>query len=209
MNRTLLFVHIPKTGGLSFRRAVTQNLRALSLPHNVNLKAWGPDAQLAEVVVGHMPYGIHEFMGNRKYDYLTILRHPVERAFSNFYYFPRSRTGQTIKEFLEGPDGFRIKNTHIRQLCGKSVLSTNEINKEDYEQAMANLENFRYVGFTKQLGKLFDRVKKDYGLRTSLGWVNKTRNNTLSKLSGPDVELLTLHNKWDIKLFEEASKRYD
>ncbi len=104
----LVFLHIPKTAGISFRRMLKFKI-LLNHPRslvNVNL-ALGffriPDldqrfVELARLdgnqrtrihyVEGHQGYGVDDII-RRKTRYLTLLRNPVDRAKSTYYHLQR------------------------------------------------------------------------------------------------------------------------
>jgi FkbH-like protein len=104
---TLVFLHIPKTGGVTLENILLRNFRprevfcfgSHQLHHGGGHRrsvAWFhslPPERRARVrlLAGHMAYGAHELVGH-DCDYITLLRSPVERVVS-FYNFVRSEAG--------------------------------------------------------------------------------------------------------------------
>lgn len=87
----LLFMHIPKTGGMSMFTAFT-SLWGTAIADLYNVSA--RNASLAEQAVrdnskalycGHYAFGLHEWLGRPAY-YAAVLREPVARVVSLYHY---------------------------------------------------------------------------------------------------------------------------
>jgi hypothetical protein len=84
------------------------------------LSALGPEAiSRLDVVMGHLWFGIHDALP-RPAAYLTILRDPVERVLSLYYYRKRRQglTG-TLEDYLAAGRDFETNNGQTRYLCGR------------------------------------------------------------------------------------------
>jgi hypothetical protein len=124
------FMHIPKTGGLTFH----EWLKRLYGPEG--LLVWNPQrmwglvrlreelaALLAErpgvrAVAGHYPYGVHEAIGACDHRYVTFLRDPVERWISERIHHLTKNADCFLlrREFAEiygDPDLFRLLQATI------------------------------------------------------------------------------------------------
>ena len=114
-NKLLLFTHIPKTAGTSFRQIVmnqsgrdrgflcypglfnnqTTNerlslLKETLLKEDTDKNIRSPNS--IKAIAGHVGYGIHAILPARFYQYITFLREPVARILS--YYFHLHRLGK-------------------------------------------------------------------------------------------------------------------
>lgn len=84
--KNIVFTHIPKTAGTSFKEEVIRNNYGSifmykgrkSLPH-IFLKK-------PPFITGHISYGFLERFMIKNYEYLTFLRQPVERAISHYFF---------------------------------------------------------------------------------------------------------------------------
>ncbi len=93
--RTLIFLHVPKTAGTTLNRIIDSQynpLRVYSIPGGHRVRSIErfkrlPDARRSKLLVlkGHMGFGLHRFFGQPT-TYLTMLREPVDQVVSSYYY---------------------------------------------------------------------------------------------------------------------------
>lgn len=106
LKQTLLFLHIPKTAGITFRRVLEKIIgieRSVEILCPVSTYTFRPANEDPEISVeefrrhpmnvqnkirlmeGHFRYGVHKFIGS-SCQYVTFLRDPIDRFVSNYYY---------------------------------------------------------------------------------------------------------------------------
>lgn len=113
-NCPLIFVHIPKTGGMSMFASMTQH-HGTQIADMYNMSALDEDSTAVAQVLknpdiamyaGHFPFGLHEWL-SRPSCYMAIIRSPLERIMSLYYYSIQYRdnilrtqreTGRSLKE---------------------------------------------------------------------------------------------------------------
>ena len=116
-NGTLFLTHIRKTAGTAVRKAIFDPYVPKSKQHRPNgyrtaISAQGP----FDLVEGHFPYGIHYFYGVKKPRYYVMLRHPVDRVLS-CYYFIRACSGPSY----EHPRLNEVRENSIVEFCKNPV----------------------------------------------------------------------------------------
>ncbi|HEX8474147.1 MAG TPA: sulfotransferase family 2 domain-containing protein [Pyrinomonadaceae bacterium] len=221
--RVLIYLHIPKTGGLTLRSIIERNFPSDSI-HHIDGSPGSkerfielPEATRRRINVlrGHMPFGLHAHLYGRA-DYLTMLRHPVERIISLYYYilatpnnnFHAEVAGRrmSLADFVESRIS-QAKNHQTRMISGLE----NRFDDAALEVAKANLRtHFTAVGLNEKFDEsliLFKRL---------LGWNNifyVKRNVTkkrprLRDVPDATVKLIEKQNALDTELYEFAAQRF-
>src|SRR6266403_3878281 len=97
-SEALIFLHIPKTAGTTLNRIIEWQYNPLSIftidPYGIRatterFKTFSEQRRRRlRVVRGHLFYGIHEFLPQAA-TYITMLRDPVARLLSTYYFILR------------------------------------------------------------------------------------------------------------------------
>ncbi|RMF44311.1 MAG: hypothetical protein D6755_09305 [Anaerolineae bacterium] len=154
-NRLDIFLHIPKTGGITLYQILEHNYPPQSMwkvyPDSWDdlrgqVQALSPQRRAGlRLLTGHIPYGVHTLF-ERPARYFTILREPVERTLS-YYYYVRSHPdnpqynqvrAMSLEEYVTS--GLLLDNGQVRWLAGlQADTPFGGVTMEHLETATANL----------------------------------------------------------------------
>jgi hypothetical protein len=224
---TLVVQHIPKTAGISLRvmlKEVYKNASILEWVDETEFPKLSEEERARfDLVTGHFHYGLHEFIP-RPCVNITLLREPVDRVISFFFYVKRDpnhylwqhglRPDTTLREFMERRHCIEVDNFQTRLLNPKMAeyLPFGGVSAEMRDTALNNLRNgFDAVGVTERFDD-FARL-----LRTKFGWpeaASKSLNVTANRPRKDEVDEETLDlvrqaNQYDTEIYEEAKRVFE
>jgi len=206
-----IFMHIPKTGGMTLNELFKKQYKLNEIfDHDSFQKKMMKLDELTDMekrnikaITGHYFYGIHQEF-SRPFNYFTMLREPVDRVISS-YYFLKDYPGyemvknMTLEEFVvKGPEA---PNLQTLMVCGSQE-------KPDIEKAKENLKTFTVVGVTELFNETLFCLKKAY----AWGDIHYTRKNiTKNRLAKEEVpsplkNLIRKYNALDMELYDYAKK---
>ncbi len=161
-----IFLHIPKTGGITMYQILRHNYPPESI-WKVYPASWEdlqqavnalPEERRARLrlLTGHIPYGVHTLLG-RPARYFTILREPVERTLSYFYYVrshpDNPQYAQTrhmsLEEYIES--GLLLDNGQVRWLANIQLdTGFQKTTPAMLETAKQNLKTLVVIGLLER-----------------------------------------------------------
>lgn len=219
-DRLLIFMHIPKTGGMTLKRIIKRQY-----PDDTILKDI-TDGKIQEFqekmeerdfkfVFGHLSFGLH-LHTSKPCTYITMLREPIDRVISMYYYVLNKEDhplhdivkGLSFGEFLDHPD---LKN-HTNNMQTKKALGTNSLITMDLEQAKLNLLNhFSVIGITEMFDDSIKLMKEKLNWN-DISYVRK--NQTKSRLSKDQIDQSIINkiienNELDIQLYKWAKTKLE
>jgi hypothetical protein len=228
----LLFLHVPKAGGSTLGEYVYNQCRAdgsqgdglldagvayldygfikepeLVVPGHVKSLLGRQDLR---AVVGHFWFGLHEHVA-RPSLYVTLLRDPVERVVSLYYYAGLHET-TSLEEFARTPPFREVDNDQTRRVAGVNP-PVGQCTRATLEAARENLRrHFAVVGTTERMEETLAL------LNVKLGWsravvsyprnVNAARPASASLTPGA-AEAVRARNELDYELWRYASELLD
>jgi hypothetical protein len=227
---TVIFVHIPKTGGSTLTEIID---RQYEDPYIFKTKR--PPAQYVQkfqdlslekkqaiqLIRGHLYFGFHELLPpNQPYHYITMLREPIERVISHYYWALQSPKAfnhpvvnsqkMSLKEFVSSGIQIDLNNCLTRYLSGvgEESVGYGECYPEMLERAKENLKNeFACFGFTEKFDETLILFKKSLGWKKSTFYIKKnvTQNRpNVEDLAPEDLTLIKQYNEMDIELYRYA-----
>ena len=197
----IVFHHVPKCGGTSvgrtLRRAYMLSQGTVTPEASQNAfdavqqgreaGASGNVAQLREMMLlymlysdtrcvsAHIPFSnvaFERFAGT--YQFVTLLRDPVDRLISNYYWSHQHPGGvahipQPFDEFVLSKRARQVGATYVRYFCGEPVQ---EFTAKHVDAAIRNLRRMDCVGFLDEVGRFEAALRKLTGKRLKIGKEN-------------------------------------
>ncbi|OKH25729.1 sulfotransferase family 2 domain-containing protein [Chroogloeocystis siderophila] len=230
---TIIFLHIPKASGSTLHRIIEQQyppvviytIDGLNVVESTNEFKSLPQEQRQKIKVlkGHMSFGLHEYLA-RPSTYITILREPVERVISQYYYIchnPKHRLHAHVKgqnlslsEYVSSGITTAVDNSQTRMLAAidKSIVKFGQTPTEALDIAKQNLKiYFSVVGLTEKFDETLILLKKKFGWRLPF-YVreNVTKNRQLKENIPPEaIEIIQHYNLLDIQLYHYAQQIFE
>jgi hypothetical protein len=219
-----IFMHLPKTGGNTLTAVLRRRFTGPQC-FQFNPDDPGDLQRLARTggrgvgyIDGHLPFGLHRWL-DRPAVYITLLRHPVERLISEYYfiwnYEPHPlhrflRTGRvTLEEYVEISRA-NVMTTHLSSSVEGSPMFPTEVAEEHLRIAKENLSrHFAAVGITERFDAFLLIVSRMIGLRLPL----YRRRNVTPRACGripPELrDRIRRRNRLDLELYDFACDLHD
>lgn len=228
----MIFLHIPKAAGTTLHAVIKRQF-----PHDAIFTIDGantqksinefknlPEKQKQKIrcLKGHMPFGLHRYLSQPAV-YITLLRHPVERMVSHYYYVlgkPRhylhnevAARKMSLSDYVSSGMSPELMNGQTRSISGIRELvweNGNEAASADIlAMAKGNLDHFAVIGLSERFDESLILCKR------LLGWRNVfyvKQNVTGSRppkreISRETLKVIENHNELDLELYGLAKQR--
>lgn len=219
MTHTILFMHIPKTGGASLIEIMKRqygefdNRPDVKFLNTSGIQVLTSETMDYQAVAGHFPYGFHRLFDD--YQYITLLRHPVERMVSSYNYNTQivhndRFKGLSLAEYVDLPHP-DFRNVMVRRLYGwpLHLQACKPITDLHFGQALINLEQF-VVGFTEDYQESINRFARKFNwvLPKALPTIHRTQKNQSQYDELKNNDKFMERNLYDVLLWEIARKEW-
>ena len=210
MKKHILFIHIPKTAGTSFRVAAEKYFGEDNTFYDYSAKSPETSAEILEnVYKKNDPYSLYRsleqhsqsflsghFSANKYaplYDVLnivTFLREPVRQVLSHYNHF-RNNYGYD-KGLLEFAKEERFRNVQSRNL------------------QTIDVRLYGFVGLTEEYNKSIDLFNTLFDTALPHMHMNEKSSNSLSikDMTEEDVEMIKKLNTQDIELYDTVKRQF-
>lgn len=213
-DKLLLYMHVPKTGGSSFTQAIIENCPNIFHYRTISTDLLNEMLDKMDAVCGHFVYGIHRDI-KRQYQYVTMLRHPYQRALSFFYfkykdpnYLFSYNKDLTFEEYVLDP----ANDAEYCNLQSRMILGHLDDFYPNYQKVCSHLtQNFTFVGLTERYDiSLFLFMQKINWKLQHFPKINVTPNRPIDlNLSKKAAEVFFRKNEIDRKVYEYAYRKFN
>ncbi|WP_223596654.1 sulfotransferase family 2 domain-containing protein [Neobacillus bataviensis] len=214
-NEQIIFMHIPKTAGRTLRSIIERNypkeeiIRTYSDEQIEAFKSL-PDEEKNKFkfIVGHNYFGMHEFL-NGPFSYITMLRDPVERVLSLYFFILREPGTPMYKKYHKKGFEYFLEEEPQTINWQTRFASGGDL---DLEKAKANLKNyFSVVGISERFDESLALIEKTCTLNNlKYRNVNVTPNRPKrEELSPHIIKKIEENVNLDLELYEYAQKLFE
>lgn len=221
----ILFLHIPKTAGTSVHNVLHRHFRKdeqveTNMYIGKNLLTNYSNDQLNQIklVRGHFPFGLHALFKTNSFEYCTMLREPLDRCVSHYYYMlarqkVRAKPGarilkSSLKELCSSGEFLFVDNLHVRLLSGKDDIPFGQVTEEMLETAWDNLQkHFSVIGIQEEFDAFILQLCDQFELKHP--WYRKQRVNRerkrIDEIDGETRAAVLERNKYDVELYRRVA----
>jgi Galactose-3-O-sulfotransferase len=213
----LIFLHIPKTAGTTLNRIIEWQYNPLSIftmdPYRIRatvdrLRTLSEQRRRRlQVVRGHLYYGVHEFLPQGA-TYITMLREPVARFLSSYYFIQRRPLHPMHRKVTTervGVEDFIRLTPHRQNLqCSliAGIMNDGTCDERMVDKAKENLvKSFSVVGICERFEESLVLIAKTFNWEVPF-YENRKVSKTRPQVESRAIEMIREHNRLDLELYE-------
>ena len=208
----LYSLHVPKCGGKSFRKILQTWFGEKLYDHYFHERNALPERrELGPGSCIHGHFNQKRGFGMRAYypladQFVTVLRDPLERALSNYFYWKRIQRSRMLDFGIITPGSrsdYRSLDDFIRKQFSCRILQylPEEMTRDNYREYIQ--ENFVWVGVADTLDKGIGTLAKRLGFPAiQVNHINRSHRD--EELSASFREEYISHNRWAFEMVDFA-----
>ncbi|MEC4986425.1 MAG: sulfotransferase family 2 domain-containing protein [Oscillatoria sp. PMC 1068.18] len=231
----LIFLHIPKAAGTTLSQILSRQYDSEEIfklqPNPYQRIAYFQSLSEAEknkfiYFQGHISFGFHEYLPE-PYSYITMIRNPIERVISNYYYL-LSRPSHFLHEEVTSEKMSLLKFATCGKFVGMDNGQTRRIAGAKFENTPGTLEVEFGKCTTELLTKAQENLIKYFPvvgvaerfdesvvlMQQAFGWkncyyvtANITKNRPrVREISAETIEAIKENNQLDLQLYDFSKK---
>ncbi len=229
----IIFVHVPKAAGSTLadimrRKCLSewgdQSYYVIGDPQGIESfkKLPAKDRKNIRLLTGHFYYGLHRYLPGEQPKYITMLREPIDRILSLYYYASQSpdhylhraiaTEGLTLETIMRSgayPEFYDLQTVFISGIRDRGPGA------EFLEAAKASLRNrFAVFGLTERFSESLVLLKRTLGWRIRDIVYHEKLNVTSSRprksqISQETLDVIWERNQLDVELYEYAQALFN
>jgi hypothetical protein len=159
-------------------------------------------------VIGHFQFGLHEFVPTTS-TYITVLRNPVDRV-ASLYFYAKLADQMSLEEFALTPPFKEVDNDQTRRISGIDP-PIGECTRAMLDQARENLRrHFSVVGTTERFDEMLPLLKRKFDWsRDVVSYPRNVNAERPRSLPQPAIDAIRKRNELDFELWEYAGQLLD
>jgi len=230
---TVIFIHIPKCAGTTLTQGIIKKIfprRQRLIFYDGDTRALmtllqGMPANRKEqlhCIAGHFAFGIHQFLPQRT-RYITLLREPVERVVSHFYFARRNRRHYlhrqvradsiSLQDYVEKLENIEMDNGQTRILAGIGQgAGFGRCTRQMLDTAQENLRtHFAVIGISERFDDFLRLVHHQLGWSIPCFTAHNVGHDRpqVAELDTETHAVVVEHNQLDIELYRFAAELFE
>ncbi|GAB4134552.1 MAG: sulfotransferase family 2 domain-containing protein [Bacteroidia bacterium] len=222
-------MHIQKTAGTTLHSILQRQVKASEqLETNIYTRQNLPDTidrdvfSKMKIIRGHFGFEIKQYTDHKRPEFITILREPLDRCISNYYYIRKRRALYqqdlnkkhigSLEDILDAKKYIFMDNLQVRLISGNLKAPYGSVDQLMLEQAKHNMEHyFSLTGIQEEFDAFIVLLTKMYDLRLPYYRQHrKTEGRATVQEIAPAIQQRILElNKYDTALYAFAKERFE
>jgi len=232
--KCVIFLHIPKASGTTLRTIIDRQFHEGAIltiggrSENEFKNVHKEEKARIRCLRGHIWFGVHEYLPQPS-TYFTILRDPVDRIISYYYYVLQNpyhylfdevtSKNISLKDFVDSGISWEQSNGQTclisgieETISGTSYGNYGHLSPDVLEIAKKNLQDyFTVVGLSERFDESLLLLKRTFGWKNIRYKKQNVNRKRLRKADIPNdtLRLIERYNELDIELYNFAKQLFE